>query len=554
MKRKVAYFSMEIGLKNEMHTYSGGLGILAGDTLKSAADLKLPLLGVSLVHRKGFLEQELKKGYQHEKDSTWDYKKHLKKINKTVTVKIEGREVKVKAWKYTLKSTGEVPIIFLDTHVEGNTEYDKSLTDKLYAGDQKHRLCQEVILGIAGVKMIKELGYDIDTYHMNEGHAALLTIELCENTTKKYPSETKESIKQKVKEMCVFTTHTPIPAGHDKFSSELAKEVFKEYSQEFLNYINTNHELNMTKLALNHSRYSNAVAMKHGEVSRKMFPDKEIDFITNGVHTYTWTNKHLAKVLDEELPQWRHSPSYLRNVLNVPLHKIKRAHNKAKEDLINYINKKYEKNFRTDIFTIGFARRATGYKRADLLFSDITRLKEIADKKGKIQIVYAGKAHPHDYQGKEIIQKIIQEASHINNENINFVYLQNYDMDIAKLMVSGVNIWLNTPLRPNEASGTSGMKASHNGVPNLSVLDGWWIEGCVEGVTGWAIGENYTEGDNQYHVDKESLYEKLELIIIPMYYKEYYKYIEIMRNSIALNASYFHTHRMIKEYVSKQYF
>ncbi len=552
MKRKAAYFSMEIGIDSNIHTYSGGLGVLAGDTLKSAADLKIPIIGVTLIHRKGFMNQVFKNGYQHEEDADWNFKKYLKDLKKTVTIKIEGREVKIKAWKYDLKTKGTVPIIFLDTDIKSNTDYDKSLTDKLYAGDQKHRLCQEVILGIGGLKILKELGYEVETHHMNEGHAALLTLELYDQIKQENKSLKHEEIKDEVKKKCVFTTHTPIPAGHDHFDKGLAKEVLKNYPIYLLSAGNIENGLNMTKLALEYSKYSNAVAMKHGEVSKSMFPKHDIDYITNGVHSYTWTNKYLAKVFDEEIPQWRQSPYYLRNVLNVPLNKIKRAHNKAKKDLINYINKNYKKDFRDDVFTIGFARRATAYKRADLLFSDINKLKEIAEKRGNIQIVYSGKAHPHDYQGKEIIQKIIGQEKELGDK-IKFVYLENYDIEIAKLMLSGVNLWLNTPLRPNEASGTSGMKASHNGVPNFSILDGWWIEGCVEGITGWSIGENYREGD-QYHIDKESLYEKLDLIILPLYYKDYYKYIEVMRNSIALNASYFNTHRMLKDYITKGYY
>lgn len=554
-KRNAAYFSMEIGINKNIHTYSGGLGVLAGDTLKSAADLELPMLGVTLLHRKGFLRQKVDdNGGQLEEEDPWNIEEYLNPLDKEVNVNVQGRNVKVKAWQYDLKGITDeiIPIIFLDTNVEGNSDYDKSLTDRLYGGDQFYRLCQEVILGIGGVKMLTELGYKPRFYHMNEGHAALLTMELMDLVKEEQPGKNLEEYREMVRDKCVFTTHTPVPAGHDAFSHEMAADVLQGYPSVLLKFADISEGLNMTHLALKFSKHSNAVARKHCEVSKNMFPGYDIIPITNGVHSNTWINKYFKEVFDSHIPRWLESPESLREAIRINNDEIWKSHMKAKRDLIGFINENYNLGFEEDKFTIGFARRATGYKRANLLFKDIERLKKIVKEKGGIQIVYGGKAHPNDGEGKEIIKQILEIRNNIDAD-IKFVYLENYDIELAKKIIAGVDVWLNTPIRPNEASGTSGMKAAHNGVPSLSVLDGWWIEGHIEDITGWSIGEHYEEGENQDEVDANSMYEKLSKII-EMYYNDKDGWIRIMKNSIALNASYFNTHRMIKEYIAKSYF
>ncbi|MFT4261486.1 MAG: alpha-glucan family phosphorylase [Candidatus Woesearchaeota archaeon] len=553
-KPRIAYFSMEIGVKEEMETYSGGLGILAGDTLKSGADLKMPILGVTLLHEKGYFKQKIVNGEQQELNESWNKEEYLTKLDVQVTVSISGRDVKVGAWKYELTgiSDNKIPIILLDTNIEGNSDYDRTLTSYLYGGDRYYRLCQEVILGVGGVKILKELGYDeIYTYHMNEGHAALLIIELLEQIKELNPGKSLEEYEQLIKKKCVFTTHTPVPAGHDCFSHEQAMDVLKGYPSVTLKFIDISDGLNMTHLALKFSRFVNGVARRHSQVSRDMFPGYEIKSITNGVHSRTWVCDELAEVFNRNISMWNENPEFLREALKINDEEIWTAHQSAKKKLIEYINSKYNLDFNIDTFTVGFARRATGYKRASLLFRDIESLKNVSEK-GGIQIVFGGKAHPNDTQGKEYIKHIHGLKDQIRGD-VKFIYLEDYDMALAKIILSGVDLWLNTPLRPNEASGTSGMKAAHNGVPSLSVLDGWWLEGCIEGITGWSIGEGYVEGQNQDEVDAKSIYEKLEKII-PTYYSNRKEWISIMKHSISVNASYFNTHRMIKEYVSKSYF
>ncbi|MFT4282867.1 MAG: alpha-glucan family phosphorylase [Candidatus Woesearchaeota archaeon] len=526
----IAYFSMEIGLNNNMKTYSGGLGILAGDTLKSAADLSMNMVGVTLIHEKGYFKQEIN-GEQVEHEDSWD-KTHLEDCGKEVIVKVEGRQVKVRAWKYIIKSKGNLPIYFLDTNVEGNTEYDRTLTSNLYGADNRYRLCQEVILGIGGVKMLKELGYEPKKYHMNEGHACLLALELFHMELEKTPGLSVDEYERLVREKCVFTTHTPVSAGHDVFDNQTTFSVLADYPNILLRFIGP--QLNTTLLAMRFAKYINGVSKKHGAVSREMFPGKDIDYVTNGVHT-SWMSDPIKKILDFD------EPENLVCALRVSDEAILNAHLENKKKLIEYVNSKGH-SFDENKFTISFARRATGYKRAHLLFRHMEMLKGL-----DIQIVYAGKAHPRDIEGKEFIKNLKEMEK---TSGLRFAFLENYDMDLAKMMVSGSDIWLNTPLRPMEASGTSGMKAAMNGVPNFSVPDGWWIEGHVEGITGWSIGPEHIEGD-QNELDSKEIYEKIPIILHT--WKDKSKWAKIMKNTIALNGSYFNTHRMIKEYSSKAY-
>ncbi len=561
IERKVAYFSMEIGLEASIPTYSGGLGVLAGDTIRSAADLKVPMVVNTLLHRKGYFYQKLDpSGWQTEEPVAWIVEDFLEEQSPRIKIQIEQRDVTIRAWKYDVKghSGFDVPVYFLDANLEENTEWDRTLTDFLYGGDSYYRLCQEVILGIGVVRKLRALGYmDIERFHMNEGHASLLTLELLsERMQKENSNSIGDEIIKAVHESCVFTTHTPVAAGHDRFPLDVAKRVIGNHPAfEMPNVFCCDEQLNMTYLALNLSRYVNGVAKKHGEVSRLMFASYKIDSITNGIHSATWASEPFHQLFDKYIPGWREDNFSLRYALNIPNSEIWDAHMTAKQKLIHLVNREYNSGMDFDVLTLGFARRAATYKRADLLFTDMERLKAIAAQSQGLQIIYAGKAHPHDQQGKELIQRIHQAKESLRND-IKVAYLANYDMDLGGLITAGVDLWLNTPEPPMEASGTSGMKAALNGVPSFSILDGWWIEGCIEHITGWAIGTlPETEDRSRDRArDADSLYEKLEHAIIPMYYQDRDRFINIMAHAIALNGSFFNTQRMMQQYVLRAYF
>jgi len=556
-KRNIAYFTMEAGLDTKMSTYSGGLGVLAGDTLKSCADLGVSIIAVTLLNEKGYFAQKLdSNGAQAEAPAGWPKEKFLTLLPAQASVTIEGRQVKIQAWEYSIKGvTGAtVPVYFLDTNVQENAEYDRALTSFLYGGDKWYRLCQEIILGIGGVRVIEAIGYkNIEKYHMNEGHAAFLALELLERTKKDGEQDVhKKYDLESVRNKCIFTTHTPVAAGHDRFPLELVKKALhSKLPFEMPDIFIRDNEMNMTLIALNLSKYINGVAKKHGEVAREMFPGYSIDSITNGVHLSTWAAPAFKKLYDKHIPGWQSDYFSLRYAMGIPKDEISRAHQEAKKELIDHVNARTGAGMDYDTFTIGFARRVTAYKRADLLLSDINRLTEINDKAGRIQIIYAGKAHPSDGGGKELIKNIFSKKKEVSPK-IKIAYLENYDMTQGRLITSGVDLWLNNPLPPQEASGTSGMKACLNGVPNLSVLDGWWIEGCIENVTGWAIGTLQSQGRDSAQ-DARDLYQKLEKIILPMFYKEKDNWQGVMRHAIALNASFFNTQRMVQEYVLNAY-
>jgi len=552
-KKRIAYFSMEIGIDSKIPTYSGGLGILAGDTIKSCADLNVPLVAVTLLYKKGYFYQKLDdQGQQQELPCEWNPKDLLTLLPKKVSVTVENRPVFIQAWQY--RATGVtgycVPVIFLDTDIAQNSDYDRSLTDYLYGGDEKYRLAQEIILGIGGVRILKELGYHrISRYHMNEGHASLLTLELLNERKRNH--EPIWDI-DRVKRMCVFTTHTPVPAGHDQFSYDLVRQVLGESMPiDFLKNIGGEDRLNMTFLALNLSHYVNGVAKEHGKVSREMFPGYRIDSITNGTHTTTWVCESFKRLYDKYIHGWMNDPFSLRYALSIPKEEIWNAHQEAKKKLLDYVNEKMNAGMDDGTLTIGFARRATAYKRADLVFFDTNRLVNISQNVGKIQLIFAGRAHPRDWPGKELIKRIVSVSKELK-DSIKIVYLENYDMELGKMFVSGVDLWLNTPRKPREASGTSGMKAAHNGIPSLSILDGWWIEGCMEGFTGWSIG-SASDIESVDERNAHSLYEKLQKVIIPLFYNNRDNWVDIMRHSIAINASFFNTHRMVQQYVLDAY-
>lgn len=563
-KEHIAYFTMEVGISHRIPTYSGGLGILAGDLLKSYSDLCLPTIGVTLLNEKGYFYQKIdNEGNQIEENVNWHISEQLVKLPNEIEVKIEGRNIKVRAWKKIVRGiTGfNLPVIFLDTNMEGNSEYDRKLTSKLYGGDRYYRLCQEIILGIGGVRMLNSLGYtNIKKYHMNEGHAALLTVELLKQTQDKSGNDESSFNVDYVKKKCVFTTHTPVAAGHDRFDQDLFRRATDNCVPDFiLNKAIENNQVNMTLIALSMSNYINGVAKRHGEVTREMFPEYNIDSITNGIHTRTWVCKSIKDVFDKNIRGWNVDPYALRYALSIPKKELWNAHMLAKETLIEYINKKHNVGFHKARFTIGLARRFTGYKRPNLILQDINKLKEVAEKTGDIQLVFAGKAHILDTHGKDIIREVVQLSKRINAENgkLKIVFLEQYDMDLARMMVSGCDVWLNTPQRPFEASGTSGMKAALNGVPQFSTLDGWWVEGHFENVTGWSIGARPEDPDfvNNIDPDKDALdiYCKLENVIMPTFYNDNEKWVNIMRHCIALNGSFFNTYRMAQQYIANAY-
>ncbi len=542
---------MEIGFDSRVPTYSGGLGILAGDTLKACADLKIPIIGITLLAESGYFFQKIdEEGNQIEMPTNWSKDDFLKLLPVRVSVNIEGKEVQIQVWEYMMKGLDgyNVPLYFLDTNIDENDEYHRTLTHYLYGEDRKYRLCQEIILGIGGVRAIEALGYNnIEKYHMNEGHASLLVIELLERTKKENVYDIEA-----VRKQCIFTTHTPVSAGHDKFPLDLVRKVFpSSVLFEMPEMFCQDNEVNMTLIGMNFSYYINAVAKKHWEVSKNMFPDYKINFITNGVHSFSWTSDSFKRLYDKYLFGWEKNPFFLKRALGIPEKEIWEAHQEAKKPLIDYVNRQKNIGMDYDLFTIGFARRVTPYKRADLLFTDINRLLEINEKVGKMQIIFAGKAHPQDLEGKELIKSVFSRIKELEGK-IKAVYLENYDMKLGKLITSGVDLWLNNPLRPREASGTSGMKAAHNAIPSFSVLDGWWIEGHIENVTGWSIGSDKGEANDAQ--DLQDLYDKLEKIIIPMFYNQRDEWVNIMKHSIAINASFFNTHRMIQQYVTNAYF
>ncbi len=553
---RIAYFSMEIALAQDIPTYAGGLGVLAGDTLRSAADLALPLVGVTLVSRAGYFQQKIDSlGRQIELTQMWEPSTHAELATAKIAVQIERRTVWVGAWLYRVNglSGAQIPVLLLDTDLPENSIEDREITHYLYGKDAAYRLKQEIVLGVGGVRMLQALGFNIHKHHMNEGHSALLALELLNRYAYQRrdlrPGEPLYDAPV-VRSKCIFTTHTPVEAGQDQFDYAMVERIA---DGEFLDLAEVrklagDDRLNMTRLALNLSDYVNGVAKRHAEVSQAMFPDYMIHAITNGVHPHTWTSEFFAALYDNAIPGWRHEPEQLVRIDQVPEQALWAAHTNAKQRLIDRIKDTTGQAFDASLPIVGFARRMTAYKRPDLIFSDIERLRNIA-KKRPFQLVMAGKAHPLDEGGKHLIEQLHLHIPELADD-LPIVYLPGYDMRLALDMVSGVDVWLNTPLRPLEASGTSGMKAAFNGVPSLSVLDGWWLEGCIENVTGWAIG-NAARGDEEN--DVRDLYNKLENVVLPMYYDDRSQWIKLMKGAIGKNAAVFNTHRMIRRYATEAY-
>ena len=559
-----AYFAMEIAFYPELKTYSGGLGVLAGDFLKSAADLRLPISAVTLLYNVGYFDQKIVGLRQEEEYNRLDPIEYMTELPYTVDIEIEGREVKVGcARMYYIGNTNfPQPHYFLFTRGNTGRPWDDEITDKLYkkgVNDQNYwRIAQEQVLGIGGIKMLHLLAENGEialprNYHLNEGHAGFAPLELM----KRYGLEGARS-------RTVFTTHTPVEAGHDTFDYGKVCGMLGRFVDGIdLAALGGRDYLNMTRLALNLSRYANAVSRRHGIVSRGMFPGRDIDAITNGVHSRTWTSKVFKKLYDEHFngfhyqKNWRADPSLLGLVDRVPDDAILQAHKVAKRNLLHYVKKSTGESLDEDTLTIGFARRFATYKRGNLIFSDLDRLVE-ASGDGAVQFIFSGKAHPNDEPGKGVITDILKNAEKLKGR-VKVVFLPNYEMDKGLLLAAGSDVWLNLPRRPWEASGTSGMKAAHNGVPSFSTVDGWWDEVPKEGGGerrgGWSIGSEPRNDElnnpGSDAADFDSFCRRLKDDVRPAY-GDPNEWARVMKGAIK-NASYFNTHRMVREYVERAY-
>lgn len=561
----VAYLSMEIAIVDEIPTFSGGLGVLAGDYLRSMADLEMPLVAVTLMYRGGFFRQEIDAGgHQLEFPVEWNPEEHLERLDTTITVELAGRSVEVGVWRYLLAgcSGAMVPIYLLDTDVGANAPLDREITARLYAGGRAERLAQEIVLGVGGLHALRALGHlSISSFHMNEGHAALLPLALLEERGVLATDDDVALDLKAVRAACVFTTHTPVPAGHDRFERPLVDQMLgavRVAEMEALSCFE-NDELNMTLLGMALSGFINGVAFRHGEVSRTMFPQFRIEAITNGVHVGRWADPAISAMFDAYLPDWREDNTMLRYASRIPIAAIRDARNAAKAALVDEVQRRSGVELDASILTLGIARRATGYKRNDLLLQDVEALRALVSRAGPLQVVYSGKAHPSDTEGKGLIAHVAHLAKELSGA-VRVVYLPDYGMNLAARLVAGVDVWLNTPIARHEASGTSGMKAALNGVPSLSVVDGWWVEGCVEGVTGWAVGADAGPGGGEAldrdaldTADREELHRVIGDVIAPLYYGDPDAFAAVGRAAIALNGSFFNTHRMATEYVLRAY-
>ncbi|MGP0108842.1 MAG: alpha-glucan family phosphorylase [Acidimicrobiales bacterium] len=562
----VAYFSMEIALGDDVPTFSGGLGVLAGDHLRAAADAGIPAVGVTLLYHLGFFRQQIDEaGRQVEHAVHWRPADHLEQLDARVEVVIGGRTVLVAVWRRVVRGGGgggsSVPVYFLDTRLEENDPADRAITDQLYAGDPPVRLSQEAVLGLAGPRMLARLGYEeIGTYHLNEGHASLVPVALLSDRVGTVADASADDVAA-VRERCVFTTHTPVPAGHDRFSPEVVAAILGSELAEGLRAIGSLEDgtLNMTVLGMFFSRFINAVAQRHGEVARAMFPRYRIEAITNGVHVPTWVAPSTALLFDRHLPRWREDNTMLRYAKGIPVGEVQAAHTEAKQALFEEVTRRRSVRLDPAALTLGVARRATPYKRNDLLLSRPDALRAIVDRVGPLQVVYSGKAHPRDLLGKALIESVNAAAKGLAGD-VTVVYLEDYGMSLAALLVAGVDVWVNNPVAPHEASGTSGMKAALNGVPSISILDGWWIEGHVEGVTGWAVGADLGAGGDLPIGDPETdgadateLHRVLADVVAPLYYRRPDAFAAVCRYSMALNGSFFTTQRMVGEYSGRAY-
>jgi starch phosphorylase len=601
---RIAYFSAEFGISESLPIYSGGLGILAGDHLKASSDLGLPLVGMGLLYAQGYFRQYLNPdGWQQEfypDNDFYNMPIFLERDagEKEVRVQVEypGRMVTARVWR---AQVGRTPLFLLDTNIPENSEHDRAITQQLYGGDINTRIEQEIMLGIGGARALKALNIDPTVFHINEGHSAFLALERIRRLMKEGGLSFLEA-KEEVIASTVFTTHTPVPAGNDVFGPHLIHKYFSDYQHEVgidhytllsLGRQNPRDEgegFCMTALAMRLSSFTNGVSKLHSEVSKSMWSqlysgldvhDVPIRAITNGVHIRSWISEDLWALFDRYLGgRWVHEPAndgVWRRIDEIPDAELWRTHERRRERLVGYARgllrqqltkrgatteeiRRADEALRPDALTIGFARRFASYKRGTLIFTDLDRLKKLlSDKNMPIQIVIAGKAHPRDHEGKTLIKNIVHWARDEEFRN-NVVFLENYDINVARYMVQGVDVWLNNPRRPNEASGTSGMKASANGALNLSVLDGWWCEG-YNATTGWAIGRGEESADfpggerEQDLVESKAIYDLLEKEVRTLFYTRGSDdmprgWITKMKSSLSTLNAVFNTNRMVRNY------
>ena len=539
----VGYFTAEIGLWSELHTYSGGLGVLAGDHVKSAADAEIPLVGVTLVYRKGYGRQHLDNdGVQTETYRDLDPAQHMQDTGMEISLPLDGGELWAKVWRADITGVSGhvVPVYFLDTFHPKNSEKHLELGLTLYGGDDWVRIRQEYLLGVGGLRLLEKLGLEVDGLHLNEGHCTFALLEMLGKGL------TREQLAKRV----LFTTHTPVPAGHDRFEWEAVEEVLGDLLPADAKQLvidagdpEEGRRISMSHLAVALSGPVNAVSNLNAWVASSMFADHHIAPITNGVHHITWTSPMMADLFDKQLPGWREDPTKLAHAGKIPTEDLVEARGIARKVLRELVQTSTGVELEKERLTVGFARRFATYKRANLVFSELERLREIGA--GKIQFVFSGKAHPRDEGGKALIKSIFDSAKDLENE-IPVAFLEDYSMATGLAMTGGVDIWLNNPIRPMEASGTSGMKAAMNGVPNCSILDGWWPEGCEHGVNGWAIGEADDERDDVR--DAKNVLDVIENEVLPAWNEGDEKWCEIMRASIATSAR-FTGARMISDYL-----
>jgi len=526
---------MEFGLSDNLKIYTGGLGILAGDTIKSFADLGLPAVGVGILYKHGYLDQVLDENDgQIVKPQEWDYTKVLNLIGKT-SIPLAKETVQINIWEYVYTSNlsnKSVSILLLDTDIEGNSAEFRAVSDRIYSPDAEIFRRQLLVLGLGSKYALDSLGCkDIHTFHLNESHSALIALEIDHPVTQ-----------------VIFTTHTPLLGGHTRLPLEWVQNICKTEQLQKIprEAFEDDKTINLTRLALTLADYSNAVSAKHQEVSQAMFPEHSIDYVTNGIHSPTWVSNSIDKVLKSYFPSWQIHPEILRYVEGIPAEEIQQAHQINKDNFAKYLQSQPNIDFLPNAFTIGFARRATEYKRAHLIFSDIERLVKLAEKYRGINIVFAGKAYHNDLVGFDIIKRILNIAKEHNNENFKIIYLPNYSIEMSKLLVSGVDVWLNTPRISYEASGTSGMKASLNGVLNISTYDGWWPESGIHNVNGWTIS-----GHDEYQ-EINSMYDNINNAL-DTFYNHRDKFTKMQRSAISLIGSYYSTQRMVLEYIRKGY-
>lgn len=538
----VGYFTAEIGLWSELHTYSGGLGVLAGDHVKSAADAGIPLVGVTLLYHQGYARQHIdSEGIQTETFPEVDMNSLLTKTDIVLELNLDGKPLFAFVWKAEIigQSGHIVPVYFIDTRHPENTTEHQELSSRLYGGDDGVRIRQEYVLGIGGVKLFDHLEVELSGLHLNEGHCTFAMLELLKR------GWSREQLAQR----SLFTTHTPVPAGHDRFEWSLVEDVIGDLlptdAKELVRSAGDPEHgarCSMSHLAVSLSTSVNAVSKLNADVAMTMF-DQNIQPITNGVHHITWTSPVMASLFDKHLTGWRIQPESISNANTLPTKDLMEARSNARKQLHDYVQSTTGVELFSDRLTVGFARRFATYKRANLVFKDLERLRAIGG--GKIQFVFSGKAHPRDQGGKQLIRDIFESAHQIADE-IPVAFIENYDMHTGLMMTSGVDIWLNNPIRPMEASGTSGMKAAMNGVPNCSILDGWWPEACLHGVNGWAIGNAEDNRDDDR--DAENIYNVLQHDVIPLWEQEGDGWAEMMKASIAASAG-FTGQRMIQDYL-----